>query len=439
MLYAFNIGEARLAFQAAEKADPASAAAYAAEAIADSFDINIPTTAEGEKRGADAVARGRKNAATATDDRALLEAAAQRYDPAKTPKQRFAAYASAIQRYADERPSDGMGLTLAAYATWNAADSLTDRSDALTPQAQTIARDLDAALAVDPDDLGAHHLRIHFWEVAKHPERALPDAEYLARLTFDPGQSHLPHMAGHTYSRTGNYAALVAANEAAIANDGAYFKLGDGEGQRYMRTYHDHDVDFVLYGLTTVGRNAEARALAVHESQAMRLRLAVRLHQNAEILKLIGGAITPERVQAEVWAGDVAAAQRDLASVRKSESDARTDVAEAVLDRAKGDRTAALAAYAKARKAIGTYPGDPKTLWAAPVGEGEGVTLLAAGRPAEAERVFRSELATYPNDPHLFYGLAQALKAQGKDDSEPRRAYQDAWKGDRPLTLGDLG
>jgi hypothetical protein len=39
----------------------------------------------------------------------------------------------------------------------------------------------------------------------------------------------------------------------------------------------------------------------------------------------------------------------------------------------------------------------------------------------------------------LEFGLAQALAAQGKDDSAPRAAYLRGWAGERPLTLGDLG
>ena len=47
--------------------------------------------------------------------------------------------------------------------------------------------------------------------------------------------------------------------------------------------------------------------------------------------------------------------------------------------------------------------------------------------------------ALLANDPHLEWGLAQALAAQGKDDSVPRAAYRAHWKGTRDLTLDDLG
>jgi predicted Zn-dependent protease len=74
-----------------------------------------------------------------------------------------------------------------------------------------------------------------------------------------------------------------------------------------------------------------------------------------------------------------------------------------------------------------------------PVAEGLGATLLEARKPAEAEDVFRVELARYPNDPRLEFGLAEALAAQGKDDIVPRNAYRGGWQGARPLTVAELG
>ena len=65
--------------------------------------------------------------------------------------------------------------------------------------------------------------------------------------------------------------------------------------------------------------------------------------------------------------------------------------------------------------------------------------LLQTHQAADAEAVFRTELARYPNDPHLEFGLAEALAAQGKDSSAPRSAYLADWKGDKPLTIADLG
>jgi hypothetical protein len=442
MLYAFNVGEARTAFHAAEDADPLEALAYFGEAVAETIDINRPTTPDGERRGAVAIARGRRAAAAApADERELFDAAAARFDLAVPQSQRFVAFFKAVQRYTDGHPADGMGATLAAYAGWNATGVLTHGpADELTPDAVTLAADLDRALALDPDDVGAHHLRIHFWEQAHRPDRARSDADYLASLTFEPGESHLEHMAGHIYDRLGDYAQMVAVNRGACSNDDAYFAHGNGAGQTYMRSYHEHDVDFVLYGLTTIGSDAEARAFAAHGSTYSQEVTALRVHDNRAVLRLLGDAITPLRVIAEARDGDVERARSDLHGLTAAgDSEVDYDVATAAIDWASNDPAGAIAAYRKAQSALGTDLGDPKLHWWMPVGEGLGATLLAGGEPADAERVFRAELARYPNDPHLEFGLAEALAAQGKDDRAERNAYLESWQGKHPLTLSALG
>jgi tetratricopeptide (TPR) repeat protein len=441
MLYAFNVGEARTAFRGAERADPKATLAYFGEAVAETIDINRPTTPDGERRGADAIARGRSAAAAAPDDdRALFDAAAARFDQARPQMDRFTTFFDALQKYADAHPRDGMALTLAAYAGWNATGALTaGPADDLTPDAQRMAEDLDRALALDPNDAGAHHLRIHFWEEAHRPERARADADALAALVYEPGESHLEHMAGHIYDRLGEYAAMIDVNRGACANDDAYFALGRGDGQTYMRRYHDHDVDFVLYGLTTIGRYADAEAFAARESSHSQEIVALRSHDDRGVLRLLGDAVTPVRVVAEAREGDLDAARKHFASLESIGSQLDRDLAQAALARASHDVAGALAAYRRAATELGSDLGDPKLHWWMPVAEGLGATLLEARKPAEAEDVFRVELARYPNDPRLEFGLAEALAAQGKDDIVPRNAYRGGWQGARPLTVAELG
>jgi hypothetical protein len=42
--------------------------------------------------------------------------------------------------------------------------------------------------------------------------------------------------------------------------------------------------------------------------------------------------------------------------------------------------------------------------------------LLAAGRPAEAETVYWQDLGRHPDNGWALFGLAQALRAQGKEE-----------------------
>jgi tetratricopeptide (TPR) repeat protein len=54
--------------------------------------------------------------------------------------------------------------------------------------------------------------------------------------------------------------------------------------------------------------------------------------------------------------------------------------------------------------------------WIHPVRHALGATLLAAGRVAEAEKVYRDDLAKLPNNGWSLYGLARSLELQGKRD-----------------------
>jgi len=74
--------------------------------------------------------------------------------------------------------------------------------------------------------------------------------------------------------------------------------------------------------------------------------------------------------------------------------------------------------------------------WWNPVRETLGAALLRAGRPADAERVFRDDLGRNRNNPRSLYGLAQALKAQKKDAAKTTAAFRAGWKGGA-LTAAD--
>jgi hypothetical protein len=419
MLYAFDVGEARIAFGEARKRAPDLAVAYWGEAEADTIDINQPQTSAGDRRGAEAVAEGRRHLAPASaTERVLVDAIAKRYG-AGTKKERFVRYADALSAWTKTHRDDPNVLAVAAYALWNAEDAFFDGHDAITPKTKEMLADLDDALKLEPTNLGAHHLRIHLLEHLHRSQEAVPDADALSSYGYPPGTSHLPHMPGHIWARVGEYARLIDDNARAVANDKAWFALGDGPGQHYMHNYHDHDVDFVLYGLTTVGRNDEARAFAKNEDAVMQLKTALRLHDHARVAEL-------------VKAGGRAVAEQD--------GIAGAALVDAMAALAKHDDAARAAAYGRAYGATkNSMPGDPKNWWQLPIGEGYGAALLALGKAADAEKVFSAELKRFPNDPHLEWGLAEALKAQGKDDAAPRSAYEAHWKGSRDLTLADLG
>ena len=58
-----------------------------------------------------------------------------------------------------------------------------------------------------------------------------------------------------------------------------------------------------------------------------------------------------------------------------------------------------------------------------------GPALLAAKRPVDAERVYREDLKVHPGNGWSLYGLAQSLRAQGKnaEASKTELAFKKAW------------
>ena len=75
----------------------------------------------------------------------------------------------------------------------------------------------------------------------------------------------------------------------------------------------------------------------------------------------------------------------------------------------------------------GIYFEPPK--WYYPVRHSLGAALLKAGHQAEAEQVYREDLRRFPENGWSLFGLAQALRAQGKTteaaaaDARFRRAW----------------
>lgn len=57
---------------------------------------------------------------------------------------------------------------------------------------------------------------------------------------------------------------------------------------------------------------------------------------------------------------------------------------------------------------------DEPAPWYSPVRQSLAAVLLQVGHPAEAEQVYRADLAIYPNNCWSLHGLAQSLSAQGK-------------------------
>jgi len=80
---------------------------------------------------------------------------------------------------------------------------------------------------------------------------------------------------------------------------------------------------------------------------------------------------------------------------------------------------------------------DKPADWFVPVRHQLGAVLLAAGKPRDAEAVYREDLVRHPHNGWALFGLAQALRAEHKDAEAAAvdREFTGAWsKADIKLT-----
>jgi tetratricopeptide (TPR) repeat protein len=121
------------------------------------------------------------------------------------------------------------------------------------------------------------------------------------------------------------------------------------------------------------------------------------------------------------------------------------DVAAATLDAKgasmRGQLDAAVSAWAKAVAVQDEQAYDEPPAWYYPVRESLGGEMLRAGKPAEAEAVFREDLKRNPANPRSLFGLAEALKLQKKEKEAAavELQFRHAWRrADVVVTLANL-
>ena len=103
---------------------------------------------------------------------------------------------------------------------------------------------------------------------------------------------------------------------------------------------------------------------------------------------------------------------------------------------AKGDIAAAIRGFTAAVVAEDQLGYNEPPDWLNPERERLGAVLLRAGRYAEAEKVFRADLAKNTGNPRSLYGLYRALEGQKKAAAEAKASFDKAWAG-ADVTLGD--
>jgi tetratricopeptide (TPR) repeat protein len=341
-----------------------------------------------------------------------------------------------------------------------------------TTYTNEIVSALEGVLARDPDHPAANHYYIHAVEASAQPERAVPSAERLTTLV--PGAGHLVHMPAHTFWRVGRYHDAALANEHAIHVDEDYIPDRNVTGF-YPLAYYPHNIHFLfaaaqMEGNSALALDAARKLVSKVPEQAYRefppaedflptpLFALVRFGRWDDILQ--EPAPPPDlRYTTALWHW-----ARGLAGLRLGQLDAATaelDQLNAIAQEA-ALRELTLASFAPAttnlqlaghilagelagargqgdeqigrlQQAVNLQEGFDYTEpppWFYPVRQSLGAALLAAGRPAEAEAVYREDLGQYRENGWSLFGLAQSLRAEGKsaEADEVQRRFEAAWQ-----------
>lgn len=476
LTYGFNHAEATRAFAEAARLDPHNAMAYWGQALVLGPNINAPMAPEEEPKAYALIQQAlamKSHASPREQD--YIDALAVRYTgKADDRKAADQAYAGAMRLLHEKYPTDQDAATLYAEALMDLQPWdywLRDgRAHGGTPE---VIKALDTVLAANANHPGALHLYIHLWEGSRTPQKAEAAADRL--LPLAPAAGHLVHMPGHIYQLVGRYSDVVKANQLAIVADEDYITQCRAQGL-YPLGYYPHNIHFLWFGATMAGQSelaiASARKTAssipadvVKQMPILQTFLLVedfalvRFGKWDEILALPAlrydslftrGVRHYARGMAFTRKKNFAAARKELAAVRKIAADPQLIAApasmsmnlpDAVLRVATESLAGELAAEqrdfdtaikhldaaVRLQDALAyTEPDD----WHYPARHSLAAVLLQAGRAGEAETVYWDDLSRHPKNGWALFGLAEALRAQGKVESAKAvdEDFRTAWK-----------
>jgi tetratricopeptide (TPR) repeat protein len=475
LTYGFNHYGAIDAFREAARQDPDCAMCWWGIAYAYGPNINMPMSPEGATEAWRALgeARARLDHASAAE-RDYIEALAKRYVADPQPATRTAlddAYADAMKAVHEKYPDD-----LDAAALY--AEALMDRhpwdyyTDDGAPRERTeeAAAVLESVMKRNPWHPAANHFLIHIHEEFA-PEKAEAAADRLVSIAPDAG--HLVHMPSHIYWRLGRYQDAWRVNELAVSSDVAYLTWCRTI-PFYAALYLNHNLHFIWAAASAQGRSEDAIIAARRlETNIPRDQLAsfppLEDFLSIPIVTLLRfgrfDAVLAEprpapelRYATAMWhyARGTALARLGKADAAAAEAQAFAAIAddpawettiwmEGPLARrlavarahlageiaaARGDLPGAIAELEAAVAAQDRVNYTEPPAWYFPTRQALGAVLLQAKRPADAEAVYRKDLAQYPKTGWSLFGLQQALAAQKKtaDARWAEKGFVEAWK-----------
>lgn len=488
-LHGFNHRAAIRAFQQAAELDPECAMAHWGVALACGPHINsmaVPPPAAELAWKELGLAQNKAGNASEVEQ-ALIDALAKRYANPQ-PEDRSGldrAYADAMREVWKKYPKDPDVGALFAEAMLNLRpwDQWTPDG---TPQPGTdeIIATLEAVLKLNPNHPLANHLYIHAVEASPNPERAMAAADRLRNL--QPGLAHNVHMPSHIDIRTGQWLKAVDTNEKAVEADRRHRKVF-GRAKGFLNVYIAHNRAMLAYAAMMTGQRDLAmkhiralvvempadflkeNALTAEANVAMPLEVMVRFGMWDEIL------VEPEKYTDEMWftrafhyaARAIAyAAKGDTANARKAQSvflgraklvpkedflsnnscEALLAIAMPMVEGeiliAEGKIDSGIEQLRAAIQKEDALKYDEPPGWMIPVRHSFGAVLMKQQRYAEAEQVYRDDLARLPENGWSLLGLAESLRKQKKNADEVAQTqakFRKVWaKADLTITTSCL-
>ncbi len=483
LVVGFNHAEAVRSFKRAAELDPKAAMPHWGIAWALGPNYNLDVDDDRAKQANAAIAQALALSTEGSEaERAYIEAMAIRFPANAKPDRATLArrYSNAMRTLSRRYPDDLDAATLYAESLMNLhAWKLWALDGKPAEDTDEIVSVLESVLARDPNHLGANHYYIHTVEASLTPGRALPSAVRLDTLA--PAAGHLTHMPAHIYARVGDQAAAAHANEAGAAADRKYFKIAPSDNF-YGLMYYTHNLHFLADSEMMRGRLAGARQAAAEVAEklaphtqmmpmvesliTMKTAVLLRFGRHEEILALPQPADHAVEVAWWHFARGIALARTGKAAEAAAERAALADTSAKVPDEALFGGTGlesaksilalatlvldariawahesqaeAIRLWTNAVAAADKVPYDEPPVFFYPVRESLGAALLLSGKAADAERVFRDDLARHPRNARSLFGLHESLAKQGRSaDAEwVKRAFDEAWRNaDVTLTI----
>jgi tetratricopeptide (TPR) repeat protein len=487
--HGFNHGAAIRAFQEAAKLDPKCAMAHWGIALANGPHINFPLVPPPAAEAAwKELQLAQQNAEKASPvEKALIGALGKRYaNPQPEDRKPLdEAYAAAMREVWKQFPDDQDVGALFAEAMMDLSPWNQWTPDGQpNPGTEEIVATLDAVLKLNPTHPFANHLYIHAVEASRNPEKADLAADRLRNL--QPGVAHNVHMPSHIDIRRGRWQQAIETNEKAIVADKKYRGIA-GAPTGLLPVYAAHNRHMLAYGALMTGQRelamkhvramvAELPPKFVKESPefadgfvAVPLEVLVRFGRWDEILR------EPNKYPPKMlFVRAFHHAARAIAHAAKGETEKARKEQALFAEKAKlvpketpiGNNTAAaiisLATHmlegeilvaekkldpgiAELQTAVKEEDGlkyDEPPAWMIPLRHSLGAVLMKTRRFAEAEQVYRDDLARLPDNGWSLFGLAETLRQQQKNTEEVaalEAKFKNTWaKADTKITTSCL-